>query len=473
MSEPVASLSATLQWTQESLQEQSQQFEDSLLRELPENQKALATEVAAVRAELTNYDKLLQSMRRRLTQWNNADAEIFGRQLDLLVESVALTSLAYREALWSLRGPTTHSGLNEIWSLLGQRPDSALELQSLVERERAKVLHLQQHLREGQSKAALDNPFDLRPALLDFYSTYLEFLGSLLQIEDLLAVRGQMLVLGTYYSQLDLATVVRRFGGQPSKVAPINLVLNTSWLALEGSVDARLFWGLVQEAVTEVERRRTIHPQLSALAEMLQEYQAWSQEAAYEKLAQLHLRVCQEVERVAHCFEGEVPPASEPPRMVCTICGLTGPADARKCRSCGGSLKTQSASMDGLEALLGLDLSASPRLEQLLLLAIQVARGKARPDALLPLCDGLELELGEALQFCPDGKGYEKGPAAAEVELAGEDYIDALTGMTEIVGLLRELATDPSPQTAVQIGQALEQASHLFHAVQQRTAAVL
>ena len=136
-------------------------------------------------------------------------------------------------------------------------------------------------------------------------------------------------------------------------------------------------------------------------------------------------------------------------------------------------MTTQSQSMKGLEDIVGMDLSNSPRLEQLLLLAVQVMRGKADPAELVAHCDHLEDELEEALKVCPDGTGFAKGGVAAEVEAAGEDYLEAMCAISDVVKLLRQLPGNPSPEIVKAVAQELAEINRLLGQVKQTVAPLL
>ncbi len=478
---PSARLGQALTRSQEFLREQSREFSQSLATESTDNQAAMAPEVAQVRKKLADYDSLLTSIGQKLSRWNALEASSFSNQLEAAISGLASATLAYREIALALRGPTTHAGLNEMWLLLGQLPESQSALPQFLELERAKTQLARQIWSSDQLDEIQSSLGSLHQA---FCQTYLDFLDSdrvqaAVSGRDegmaLRPLRAELMLVGTFYARIDISTVTRRMSQKPTNLPFLNVVLNSAWMVVGRSLDPAVYKAIAAQALRTISEQlsKKADPHLEEMQQLLGRYQLWIHEPDEKILLALHQRALKSAPLVEPNFAFESASEQAPPPLVCTICGLQNPTGSRKCRSCGGGVATQSKSMQGLEELAGIDLSNAPRLEQLMLLAVQVMRGKARPDALLAHCDQLEAELEVAVQACPDGTGFAKGGAAAEVETAGEDYLEAMTAISELIKLLRELVENPNPELMISIAQELAEINRLLVQVKQTVAPLL
>jgi ribosomal protein L40E len=478
---PSAQVNQALIRTREFVRSQSSEFERSLAAESSENQQALTAEAAQMRKTFADYENILSSLNQKLSRWNALESASFLAQLESAISNLTAASLAYRDATMALRGPTTHAGLNEMWHLLGQLPDSLVQLGQFVELETAKTKVAQ----ELWDSTAQNSPSQSSLHLLhkEFCQIYLDFLASE-RVQAavsgrehgmaLRALRSEMTLIGTVFARIDVATVTRRMSHKPTRLPFLNVVMNAAWMVESRALHPVVHGCVTEQALLTVSQQTAQNPspELEELAKLLQRYQLWILQPEQSILASLHQRA----EKIASQAESAFLPESattQAPKLVCTICGLQNPPDSRKCRSCGGSVATQSQSMKGLEDLTAIDLSNSPRLEQLLLLAVQVMRGKANPAELVAHCDHLEGELEAAVQVCPDGTGFAQGGAAAEVEAAGEDYLEAMHAISDVVKLLRQLPENPSPEIVTAVGQELAEINRLLGQVKQTVAPIL
>lgn len=206
---------------------------------------------------LAVYSKLEELFAKVENDVRNQDAlQELQANFPALTDELALNSLALREAAWTARGPSSHSGVNELLYILEQYLDDPSEerheiLSAKVEVEFQRLDH--------QSQAYQSLPEFAAEAMEELLPEYQGLLESVAQIDDLPEEEHESLVVAleewaAAFAQFDVDFLQRRYSKVPTQVPAVNFALNCQMLYLEEMVTEDMVDYAIAFAVETLEK---------------------------------------------------------------------------------------------------------------------------------------------------------------------------------------------------------------------------
>ena len=202
-----------------------------LIRDVPDFM--VSVERASWLAAFTELNRLLKEAEDNLRDASKVQA--LRTEYPKLSEEMTGQSLALRECAWVARGPTAHSGVNELLYLLDQ-----LEVDPTDEKfELLRVkLDVEFTRLENQAQLMADLPEFMRVAmdeLLPEYQKLLETASIFLDLEEEEAEQfmEDLEEWGVTFGSYDIDFVMKRYSQLPTSIPTLNLALNCQLLFLD------------------------------------------------------------------------------------------------------------------------------------------------------------------------------------------------------------------------------------------------
>lgn len=433
----VEDLLAACEAAQQDLSQLRVDFDATVQAEHESVRPALGPEIEAVYRSFDDYGSLLLSCASYAQDFDTArlDSTLAGAPAAAI--RLSLDFQRFREAALAQRGPSTHPGLNLVYTtatLLRQGSVGADAWQETVQTE----------LERAQDWLEQDfSAFHAGAEVADFYQRYLELLEQLPDENGWDEWLETLLELGKDYAQVDGDALRRRYSYGPTSVPWVNLLVNGGWLVGQKSVSPNLLRDLVIEAQAEVVRINDAFGAwaqgqegageaaelLLQLEDWLAALDAWLETAeadTLEPLAQQGLELAGRFPLLQQSLDGGGTRAA-----VCHLCG--GPVSDGRCANCGSRSFTSSEVATEVQAT-----AAGGRIDRLLEQARIVWQEAGDRAAFKAALQALEADLKIARAKDP---GADQEGAAKELR---ERYLEALRQFGEALEHLREFADEPS-----------------------------
>lgn len=421
----------------EDLMELRRQFEAQVQAEHENVRPALAPEIEAVLRSFDDYASLLQSCASYAQDFDSERLESALVGVPLAATRLSLDFQRFREVALAQRGPTTHPGVNLVYTvatLLRRGEATPEEWQTTLDLEFERA---QDWLDQDLSA------FHAGAELADLMQRYVGLLDELPDEAGWDAWLEELVAVGRDYAFVDGDAVRRRYGSGPTPVPWLNLLLNTAWLVGQQAASPNLLRDFLVEAHTELERIveafegwASAQPGGAGALELLQSFQEWVLEldawlescdpVELEPLSRQGMELASRYPEVAEQLEQAQPGGGSR----CTVCG--GPVREGRCANCGSRSFVASEASSS---------AGASRVEQVVGLAERVLREAADPALLDPHLQALERDLQVA-------RGKDPGSGADEaLKPLRERYTAALDLFEEGLAALREFADEPAVTT--------------------------
>lgn len=478
----VEQLVSALDSTRDVLESMRDQFRATAQAEPEPNQQAIYYEIEAVEQSFRDYFTVLDSCSGYLKDFERVYLENASAHLQAAAERLNLDFLRFREAALAQRGPTTHPGLNHLYSLVSQvlaapadeAAQAALAQQKLVEEVRCQ-----------STLDSLDVDAELAPLAgytQTFYTDYAELLAGETPLEEW---PDRLSELGRSFARIDVKFLARGYGAGPTAVPPLNLVINSAWLLSQQAIEPEVVQVFLGQAGAVAQAAADSHQQMllslndndpnrpealqisesfQGLAEALDAYWSWLENpdpAALEGLFQLAQRHAAGVQAAFQAMNTKTSGAG----ASCPICGLVHSAGETRCRQCGVALESAQsfATLEGEGTAAG-GLAGASRFLRLVEAAEHLLNYNEGEGALLGLLD----EMDKAMELARKSQ-----PAEAESESlsqAAQTYGEGLEEVGAALDRLREFAKDPDRELLEEIRASLDAAAHKLQNAQQELA---
>lgn len=181
--------------------------------------------------------------------------EQLAADLPEMQQQLAINSLMVREGGWAARGPSSHSGVNELMHLLEKLLDEQTdELFALMETK----LEVELTRFEIQAERYQELPPFIAEAMEELLPEYKELLETVARIEELEdeeleELFSQLEEWGANFSAYDLDFIVKRYSPMPTALPAVNLALNCQLLLLEEFVAPEMVDYAVEQALDVLE----------------------------------------------------------------------------------------------------------------------------------------------------------------------------------------------------------------------------
>jgi hypothetical protein len=424
---------------QQDLAQLRSDFEVALQAEHESLRPLLGPEVEAVYRSFEDYNALLLSCASYAQDFDAGRLESTLQGAPAAAVRLSLDFGRFREAALAQRGPSTHPGLNLVYTTatLLRRGETSPELwHQTLEGE---LQRAQDWLEQDFSK------FHAGAEVADFYQRYLELLDHPPGEEGWDEWLEWLLELGKDFARVDGDALRRRYGHGPSAVPWVNLLVNGAWLVGQNSVSANLLRDFVFEAQTELvrvndafsswaqnqEQAQNAADLLLQLEEWLTALDGWLDTAdpdGLDGLAQQGLQLAGRYPELQQALEGSA--GGRNVSSSCNLCG--GPVREGRCANCGA--RSFASSEVAAEATA----EAGGRIERLLDQARVVLQEAGDVAAFRSAVESLERDLKIARAKDP---GPDQDEGCAELR---DRYVAALDQFEEALGHLRDFCDEPS-----------------------------